>query len=182
MAERERADIVDGWIKLHRKIWDNPVVTKDPDHLAVWIWLLTNATHRERDVVYEGKRITLTPGEVVCGRNKIAEETHVSPSKVYRIIKVFKSEQQIEQRTDRQKSVITIVRWDEYQKSEQQNEQRVNNDRTTTEQRVNTIQECKNVRKKEDYSSLREEAREKMAPQYRDNLDAIREKIRRANS
>ena len=169
---------MDGWIKLHRKIWDNPVVTKDPDHLAVWIWLLTNATHRERDVVYEGKRITLTPGEVVCGRNKIAEETHVSPSKVYRIIKAFKSEQQIEQRTDRQKSVITIVRWDEYQKSEQQTEQRVNNDRTTSEQRVNTIQERKNDIR-EEHLSLRDEARANIAnDEARARLDAIRETIR----
>lgn len=168
---------MDGWIKLHRKIWDNPVVTKDPDHLAVWIWLLTNATHSPRDVVFGGKRITLTPGEVVCGRKVIAQKTKVCEGKVYRILQTFKSEHQIEQRTDRQKSVITIVRWDEYQKSEQQTEQRVNNDRTTSEQRVNTIQERKNDIR-EEYSSLRDEADRFISnDEARARLQEIRKKI-----
>ena len=36
-----------GWIKLHRELLDNPVVTKDNDYLAVWIYLLLEATHSE---------------------------------------------------------------------------------------------------------------------------------------
>lgn len=168
----------EGWIKLHRKIWDNPIVTKDADHLAVWIWLLTNATHRERDIVFAGKRSKIVPGEVVCGRKMIAEETGVCESKVNRILQAFKSEQQIEQRTDRQKSVISIVRWDEYQKSEQQNEQRLNNDRTTSEQRVNTIQECKIDKNERSLSLLRTWNDENVSEKYRDNLEKIRETIR----
>ena len=135
-----------GWIKLHRKIWDNPIVTKDADHLAVWIYLLTHATHRPRDVWYGGKRITLREGQLITGRLKIAGNTGVESSKVYRILKIFKSEQQIEQQTNSQNSLITILRWHDYQESEQQNEQRVNNECTTSEQRVNTN---KNIRIKE---------------------------------
>ena len=51
-----------GWIKLHRKMLDNPVVWKDSDHLAVWIYLLLNATHKDMDVLFKNKRITLKPG------------------------------------------------------------------------------------------------------------------------
>ena len=173
---------MDGWIKLHRKIWDNPIVTKDSDHLAVWVWLLTHATHRERDVLFEGKRITLSAGELVCGRKMIAKETGVSESKVYRILKTFKIEQQIEQRTDRQKSVISIVRWNENQQSEQQSEQRLNNDRTTTEQRLNTKKERKEYKEREnDLYSLRDEVTKTMAPEHRENLRLIREKIKEVN-
>lgn len=135
-----------GWIKLHRKIWENPIVTKDADHLAVWIYLLTHANHRDRDALFGTKKITVHPGQLITGRLKIAENTGVSSSKVYRILKLFKSEQQIEQRTNSQHSLITIVRWHEYQKSEQRNEQQLNNEWTTSEQRVNTN---KNIRKKE---------------------------------
>ncbi len=133
-----------GWIKLFRSLWDNPVVTVDADHVAVWIWLLCNATHKPHDTIFAGKRITLQPGQLITGRRKVARETKVDESKVYRILKRFKSEQQIEQRTDRQCSLISILNWDKYQQSEQRNEQRVNNDCTTSEQRVNTKQECKN--------------------------------------
>ena len=31
---------MEGWIKLHRKMLDNPIVCKDSDYLAVWIYLL----------------------------------------------------------------------------------------------------------------------------------------------
>jgi hypothetical protein len=52
---------MEGWIKLHRKMLDNPIVNKDCEYLAVWIYLLLNATHKEYDVIFEGKRITLQP-------------------------------------------------------------------------------------------------------------------------
>ena len=138
-----------GWIKLHRKIWNNPIVTKDADHLAVWIYLLTHANHKDKDALFGTKRITVHPGQLITGRLKIAENTGVSSSKVYRILKLFKSEQQIEQQSNSCHSLITIVRWNEYQQSEQQTEQQLNNEWTTSEQRVNTNKNIKNERMKE---------------------------------
>lgn len=138
-----------GWIKIYRDMLDNPIVMKDSDHLAVWIWLLLHATSKKRAVMFGGKQRYLRPGEMTTGRRVIASELHISQSKVQRILKSFENEHQIEQRTDRQCRLISIVNWVEYQQSEQRNEQRVNNDRTTSEQRVNTKQEwkeCKNER------------------------------------
>ena len=132
-----------GWVKIHSKMLSNPIVMKDADHCAVWIYLLLNAVWRPEDVMFGGKRITLHPGQFTTGRKRIAADLHISESKVQRILKLFENEQQIEQRTDRQCRLITIVLWDEYQKREQRNEQRVNNDRTTSEQRVNTKEEYK---------------------------------------
>lgn len=136
--------IDNGYIKLHRSLIRNPVVMKDSDHLAVWIYLLLQATFSgEVEVMFAGQRRKLRAGEFTTGRKKIAAELHISESKVQRILKLFESEQQIEQRTDRQCRLILIVNWNKYQQSEQRNEQRVNNDRTTSEQRVNTKEECK---------------------------------------
>lgn len=133
-----------GWIKLHRSIRNNPIVMKDADHLAIWIYLLTEASWGgNHDVMFQGQRYTLKPGEFTTGRKRIAEALHVSESKVQRVLKAFESEQQIEQRTDRQCRLISIVKWSEYQEDEQRNEQQVNNDRTTSEQRVNTNKESK---------------------------------------
>ena len=139
-----------GYVKVYRSIWDNPVITKDADHIAIWVYLLTHATHDGTTVMFGGKRIRLKPGELTTGRKVLSREMKISESKVQRVLKSFEIEQQIEQRTDRQCRLISIVNWDEYQQSEQRNEQRVNNDRTTSEQRVNTKQECKNERMKEE--------------------------------
>ena len=129
---------MNGWIKLYPKLLNNPVVMKDGDHLAVWVYLLLKAVWKPVDVMFGGQTITLKAGELTTGRRIIASELHINESKVQRILKRFENEQLIEQRTDRQCRLISIVNWTEYQQSEQRNEQRVNNDRTTSEQRVNT--------------------------------------------
>ena len=122
---------MEGWIKLHRKMLDNPIVCKDSDYLSVWIYLLLNATHKNYDVMFNGERKTLIPGQLITGRKIIAEKLNIKESKVERILKLFKSEQQIEQQTTTRNRLITILRWNDYQQSEQQNEQQVNNKRTT---------------------------------------------------
>lgn len=136
----------DGWVKAHRSMLENPVVSKDSDHLAVWMYLLLNATHKEQEKMFAGKKITLQPGQLITGRKKIAEEFKINESKVQRILKLFESEQQIEQQTSNANRLITIVNWCLYQGNEQQIEQQMNNQCTTNEQPVNTN---KNVRMKE---------------------------------
>lgn len=128
----------DGWIKLQREILDNPIVCKDAEYFSVWCYLLLNATHKEMDVEFRGKRITLKSGQLVTGRKKIAEHFNINESKVQRILKKLENEQQIEQQTSTKNRLITIVNWNKYQKGEQQNTQQLNNKCTTTEQQLNT--------------------------------------------
>lgn len=127
-----------GWISMHRKMLDNPIVCKDSDHMAVWVYLLLNAAHAEYPALFSGERITLQPGQLITGRKSISEKLKISESKVQRILKSFENEQQIEQLTSSKNRLVTLVSWSEYQDCEQQNEQQVNNKRTTTEQQVNT--------------------------------------------
>lgn len=143
---RTDAMIEQGWIKLHRKMLDNPVVWKDSDHLAVWIYLLLNATHKDMDVLFKNKRITLKPGQLITSRKSIAKKLDISESKVHRVLKMLEIEQQIEQQTSNKNRLITIVGWNEYQSCEQQIEQQVNNNRTTSEQQVNTNKNIKNIK------------------------------------
>ena len=137
----------DGWVKLHRKILENPVIFKDPDYLAVWIFLLLEATHSEMTMDFGGELIILKPGQLITGRSSISKKTKVQESKVERIIKRLKSEQQIEQLSNSKGRLITILNWGIYQQREQGGEQQVNNERTTSEQQVNTN---KNVRMQEE--------------------------------
>ena len=119
-----------GWIKLHRQTLDNPVVMKSPDHLAVWMWLLLSATHSNRDCDFDGKRITLKAGQLTTGRKYISKELKINESKIQLILKTFEIEQQIKQQTSPRCRLISIVKWSDYQITEQQSEQQVNNNRT----------------------------------------------------
>lgn len=129
---------MEGWISLHRKMLDNPIVCKDSDHMAVWVYLLLNATHTDRSTLFAGKKITLTSGQLLTGRKSISLKLNIAESKVQRILKTFEIERQIEQQTSNKNRLITIVSWSEYQDAEQQSKQQLNNKRTTTEQQVNT--------------------------------------------
>lgn len=123
-----------GWVSVHRKILDNPVVFKDADHVAVWMYLLLNATHKECQVLFRGEKITLFPGQLITGRKAISDRLKISDSKVHRILKLFETEQQIEQQTSNKNRLISLINWDKYQFFERQEEQQVNNNRTTSEQ------------------------------------------------
>ena len=135
-----------GWIKAHRQMLENPIICKDSDYLAVWVYLLLNATHREYDIIFEGERRSLQPGQLLTGRKSIGKKLKVNESKVQRILKTFENEQQIEQEATPRNRLISIVNWQIYQSNEQQNEQQVNNNRTTSEQQVNTNKNIKNIK------------------------------------
>lgn len=135
-----------GWIKLHRKLLDNPIIMKDADHLAVWMYLLLNATHAEYPALFKGQKIMLAPGQLITGRKSIADKLAINESKVTRILDAFKSEHQIEQQTSNKNRLISILNWDFYQSSEQQDELQMNNNRTTSEQQVNTNKNIKNIK------------------------------------
>lgn len=148
---------MEGWIKLHRKLLENPIITKDSDYLSVWIYLLLNTTHKEYDVLFKGKRITLNKGQLLTGRKSISEKLKIEENKVQRILKTLENEHQIEQQSSNQNRLITIVSWNKYQQDEQQDEQQVNNECTTDEQqmnnkcttdeqRVNTNKNVKNIK------------------------------------
>lgn len=138
-----------GWIKVHRKLVDNPYMRK-PAYLAVWMQLLLRAQHDgKQTVLFKGERITLQPGQLTCGRNQLSRWTGVPANSVQRILEVFENEHQIEQRTSNECRLIQILNWTTYQENEQPNEQQMNNKRTTDEQRMNTKQECKNERNTE---------------------------------
>lgn len=148
-----------GWVKLYRQILDNPIVCKDSDYFSVWCYLILNATHSEYDVVFNKERITLKPGQLITGRKAIADKFKVNESKVTRILKKLENEQQIEQQTCNKNRLISILNWEQYQESEQQNEQQLNNKRTTTEQQLNTNKNVNNINndKNENKSNISEQ-------------------------
>ena len=139
-------DSNNGWIKLHRKLLDNPVVMKDSDHLAVWIYLLLNASHTEYPVLFGRKKISLKAGQLITGRKSIASTLGISESKVRRILNLFESDQQIDRQRSNKNSLISILNWDKYQIFDQQIDQQATNKRPTSDQQATTNKNNKNIK------------------------------------
>lgn len=135
----------EGWVKIHRKVFDNPIVCKDAEVFAIWMYLLLNATHTEYDVLFKGKRITLQKGQLVTGIISIAKKLKVDKNKVQRTLKMFENEKQIEQQTSNKNRLISIVSWEEYQENDKQNDKQVINNRETTDKQVITNKNIKNI-------------------------------------
>jgi hypothetical protein len=137
--------VSEGWIKVHRQLLNHPKFS-DGDWLKVWMFLLCSVTHSPLDRMFSGNRISLKPGQLLTSRKSISASVSVQESKVERILKHLKSEQQIELQSDNRSRLITVCNWGAFQKNEQQDELPVNSNRTTGEQQVNTH---KNERMKE---------------------------------
>ena len=122
----------------------------DSNAVHLWTYILLKANHTKSEYLWNGKIIDLQPGQFVTGRKRMSAETGIQESKIERLLKLFENEQQIEQQKTNTSRLISIVNYSKFQSREQQNEQRVNNKRTTDEQRVNTkkelkeLKECKN--------------------------------------
>jgi hypothetical protein len=116
---------------------DNPRF-KDSAWVHVWVFLLLNATHKAHRMIFNGVDTELRPGQLITSRKSISDGTGVEQSKVERVLKTLKTEQQIEQVSSPVSRLITILNWELYQGGEQVSEHRVNSERTASEHRVNT--------------------------------------------
>ena len=125
--------------------------SKHPEYVALWVYCLLRGNFKECDVMTRtGSLVHLKAGQFIASRDQISEHTGIEKSKVERILNVFKSEQQIEQQNRGKFRIISILNWRKYQVSEQENEQQVNNTRTTGEQQVNTDKKVKKEKKKKE--------------------------------
>jgi uncharacterized phage protein (TIGR02220 family) len=165
-----QANYTIGWVKLFRSL-ANKGWYKNSEYVHLWIHILISANHTGKEFFFNDKIIKLEPGQFVTGRKKLSKEIGVNESKVERVLNFFeKNEQQIEQQKSNKNRIITVLKWESYQKSEQENEQQLNNKRTTTEQQLNTT---KKERKKESKKS--KEKRESGIPNYKDVLNYCNE-------
>ena len=142
-----------GWVKVHRKMLENPLC-KSPEWAWVWICLLLMANHEESSFIWNGKAVKLKPGQFLTGRKKIADAAKVSESLVEKILNYLETEQQIKQMKTTKFRVITILNWDTYQN----NESKSNNSVTTARQQRDTYKNEKNDKKKKEDTSASADA------------------------
>lgn len=135
---------MEGWISVHRKIMNSSWFNKS-EYVHLWLYLLLKANHQDKEIYVGSEKVLVKRSQLLTSRNKLSEVVHVQENKIYRILKCFENEQQIEQQKTKKYTVITILNYDIYQKNEQQIEQSMNNKRTTDEQQMNTNNNDNNI-------------------------------------
>lgn len=140
----------DGWVKLSRCVLDDPLLNKDPEHLALWVHLLVNAAFEPTPALLGGKRVMLQPGQLTTGRKQLSLNSGIKESKVERVLNAFESAQLIGQQSTNKNRLITILSWSNQCDDGQQSGQQSDNERTTSEQPADTLEEIKNLRTQEE--------------------------------
>ena len=103
-----------GWLKLHRKIRQNPI-WQDESLLKAFLYFLTEASIRDDIISYRGELVKVKAGQCLTGRKRLKVELNYSENKVRRVLKQLEKLGIIHHQTSRRYSLITVVLWKEYQ-------------------------------------------------------------------
>lgn len=114
---------------------------QSPDHLSVWVYLLTHATAKPYKVIFAGQEIELQAGQLITSKVAIARWSRgkLSESKIQRILKAFEADRQIEQLTTRKGRLISLTNWTLYQSGEPLNDPLVNDKRPTNDPLIDPL-------------------------------------------
>ena len=120
----------DGWIALHRKIYNSSDFNNQLE-VAVFLYLVAMASHKPVQVVYRKKKLTLKRGEVSIAYRDLAKKFNLSMQNIKTIIKNLKNSGNINQTLTKNLSIYSIVKYSKYQDLEATPNQKLTN-RTTT--------------------------------------------------
>jgi len=125
---------MDGWIKLHRKIMDNPLYLSEPfTRMQAWIDLLLLANHKEGFFYVRGNKVVVGRGQVGTSSRTLASRWQWSRGKVERFLKDLENDNQIEPQKNNVITLISICNYDDYQNTEPQTEPQTSHRQTTDE-------------------------------------------------
>lgn len=138
--------MTDGWIKLHRKLLENPIFN-NPDLLKVWIWCLLKASHKGHKQMVGLQEVKLKEGQFVTGRFAASNELKINPSTFYKYLKTLAKLQMIVLNSNNKMTIVTIENWAKHQVDDSESYQQNNNKITTKEQQSNTNKNGKKDKK-----------------------------------
>jgi len=147
---------MEGWIKLHRKLSDNPLWTCEPfTRGQAWVDLVLLANHEYGFFYKRGVKIEVQRGQVGVSEIGLSDRWKWSRSKVRKFLKDLEKEQQTIQQKTNITQIVTIVNYDLYQSKEQQTIQQKDSKKTTKEQQKDTNKNDKNNKEEKEINIYR---------------------------
>lgn len=106
-----------GWIKLHRQLFESSLWLEEPfTKSQAWIDLFANANHKDNSFWVRGIEIPVKRGQIGWSEVTMAKRWKWSRGKVRRFLFYLETKQQIvQQKIDKITSIITIINYNKYQ-------------------------------------------------------------------
>lgn len=107
-----------GVFAVDRGIWDHPMFeSREPfSRREAWLWLVSSAVWKGKTIFVDRKRVTLGRGQLAFSVRFMADQWGWSKSSVARFLDVLKTETMIETQAGQSITIITICKYDEYQR------------------------------------------------------------------
>jgi len=137
-----------GYIKVWRKL-EGSGLLQMPNTLALFMFLLMNAMYKDCKVGTTTGVVELKRGEYISGRKKLAADLNQSEREIRTSLSRLTELGIIDQQTTGRYSVYAIVKYNEYQDSDQQTTSTTTNKRPTNDQQTTTKEESKHLSIKE---------------------------------
>ena len=148
--------MMEGWISLHRKILENPILNRSRTYsnFEAWIWLLIKANHKDNKFLLGTDLINVKKGDIVTSEKKLCKRFRWSNSKLRNFLKLLEKDQMITLETTSKATYISICNYGTYQESQiakksQKNRKSIaNKSEKNTNNNSNNVNNVNNVNKK----------------------------------
>lgn len=133
-----KADMQNGWFKLHKKFVENDVWLYDPTAWRVFEYLLATVDYKT--------------GSRKIGRRSLAEAIHVNQNTIKDAISRLGKRKMVTSQSTNRFTIITICNWYKYQHDDTN---QITNETPTRHQRDTTLKELRTKNKENIHASLR---------------------------
>lgn len=109
-----------GFIKVHRKIWENTLLANGDrfDRMSAWLWLLTHANYKDGSFMKNGCLQHVKRGQLFTSYRYLALAWHWDRKTVMRFLGAMETEKMITVTGLQRGTLITIRNYNKYQASE----------------------------------------------------------------
>lgn len=136
-----------GWISLHRSIQEHWLFKEKRkfSRFEAWVDLLLLVNHKSKKTMIDGELITVKRGQRITSLRKLGERWNWSRTKVEKFLKVLEKEKMLVVKKDSKKTVLTVVKYDDYQNEELEKRHRNDSEVTVKRQSNDTEMTLKNT-------------------------------------
>jgi len=126
---------MEGWISVHRKIWEHWLVEKSRPltRLEAWLKILMEVNHEQKKVSLGNELIIVKRGESINSLDTWARLFNWDKSKVRRFFKLLESDSMIVLKSNRKTTHLNVCNYEDYQDKRNSNETQMKRKRNANE-------------------------------------------------
>ena len=148
-----------GWISLHRKILDNPILSRSRTYsrFEAFVYMLLKANHKDNKVVIGNQLIKIKTGSFLTSQKQLMKEFNWGISRLRSFLKLLQDDDMIEIKSNAISTMVTINNYGDLQGLQTATKSQVNRKQTATKSQPktnNNDNNDNNVNKEQEFINL----------------------------